>query len=210
MKIRSAICRLLCVAVLLMSAIAASADKKKKDEAQDIDIHNVTKAENLAFPAVPEKQRKFIADYMLREAQNILKQGYRVETERQGEVVVVTIPASKLFTPNSTELEVSGQKLIEPFTAYLKTAGRFKLIVAVHSDDTGSESYLNKITSERLQAVMTFLEKHSANPAQIVGYAMAGSEPLRPNSNIANRAVNRRVEIYIVPDTELIKQAGKK
>ncbi|MDE6164735.1 MAG: hypothetical protein K2F62_03945, partial [Muribaculaceae bacterium] len=61
-----------------------------------------------------------------------------------------------------------------------------------------------------LQAVMTFLEKHSANPSQIVGYAMADSEPLRQNSNIANRAVNRRVEIYIVPDTELIRQAGKR
>ncbi|MDE5934942.1 MAG: hypothetical protein K2G95_04140, partial [Muribaculaceae bacterium] len=139
MKIRSAICRLLCVTMLLMATVTANADKKKKDEAQAIDIHNVTKAQNLAFPTVPEKQRKFIADYMLREAQNILKQGYRVETERQGEVVVVTIPASKLFAPNSTELEVSGQKLIEPFTAYLKTAGRFKVIVAVHSDDTGSE-----------------------------------------------------------------------
>ena len=82
--------------------------------------------------------------------------------------------------------------------------------MAMHSDDTGSEAYLEKLTEERLKSVMDFIEKNSAHPEQIVGYAMASDEPLHPNSNIANRAKNRRLEIYIVPDEEIIKQAGKR
>lgn len=183
---------------------------KKKEVPPAPDIHAISKAENIGYPVVPEKYHKFIADYMLREAQNILKQGYKVETERNGEVIVVTIPASKLFLPNAFELEVSGQKLIEPFSAYLKTENRFKIIMAMHSDDTGSPSYLENLTGERLQAAMSFLENQSTHPEQIVGYAMASDEPIQPNSNIANRALNRRLEIYIIPGTELINQAAKR
>lgn len=191
-------------------AVEAGAQKKKGETTVAPDIHSVSKAENLSFPAVPDKQHKYISDYMLREAQAIVKQGYKVETERQGEIIVVTIPASSLFMPNSTQLEISGQKLLDPFMAYLKTEGRFKIILAMHSDDTGSASYLEKLTGDRLKAVMGYFEKHSEHHEQIAGYALADKEPVRPNSNIANRAQNRRLEIYIVPDQELLRQAGKR
>ena len=210
MRTLSVIFNILCIIALFSTAFDATAQKKKKGDTTPTDIHAVSKAENLAYPVVSEKQHKNVADYMRREAQAIVKQGYKVETERNGEVMVVTIPASKLFLPNTTELEISGQKLLEPFTAYLKSAGRFKIIMAMHSDDTGSEAYLEKLTEERLKSVMDFIEKNSAHPEQIVGYAMASDEPLHPNSNIANRAKNRRLEIYIVPDEEIIKQAGKR
>lgn len=210
MRIRSAIIRLFCVLFAVFIAAEAGAQKKKGEPSVAPDMHTATKAENLSFPAVPEKQHKFISDYMLREAQAIVKQGYKVETERHGEVIVVTIPVSSLFMPNSTELEISGHKLLDPFTAYLKTEGRFKVLVAMHSDDTGSPSYLEKLTSERLKAIMSYLEKHSEHPEQVAGYALSDKEPVRPNSNIANRAQNRRLEIYIVPDEELIKQAAKR
>lgn len=210
MRIRSTIFRILCLIIAAFIAAEAGAQKKKGEAAVAPDIHAVSKSENLSFPAVPEKQHKFISDYMLREAQAIVKQGYKVETERQGEVIVVTIPASSLFMPNSTELEVSGQKLLDPFTAYLKTEGRFKMLLAMHSDDTGSASYLEKLTGDRLKAVTSYMEKHYEHPEQIAGYALSDNEPVRPNSNIANRAQNRRLEIYIVPDQELLRQATKR
>ena len=210
MRTRSMIFRILCVILAVFIAAEAGAQKKKGEVTTAPDIHAVSKSENLTFPAIPDKQHKFISDYMLREAQAIVKQGYKVETERQGEIIVVTIPASSLFMPNSTELEIAGQKLLDPFTAYLKTEGRFKILLAMHSDDTGSASYLEKLTADRLKAVMSYIEKHSDHPEQIAGYAMADKEPVRPNSNIANRAQNRRLEIYIVPDQELLRQATKR
>ncbi len=94
--------------------------------------------------------------------------------------------------------------------AYLKTEGRFKIILAMHSDDTGSASYLEKLTGDRLKAVMGYFEKHAEHHEQIATYALADKEPVRPNSNIANRTQNRRLEIYIVPDQELLRQAGKR
>lgn len=211
MKTLSMTFRIIIVMVTMIMASSAGVwAQKKKGATPPPDIHAITKAENIVYPAVPDKQQKFIADYMLREAQNIVKQGYQVETERNGEVVVVTIPASELFTPNSVDLEVSGQKLLEPFTAYLKSENRFKLLLAMHSDDTGSESYLETLTSERLKAVMDYIESHSAYHDRLIGYALAADEPVRPNSTIANRAKNRRLEIYIVPDEGLINQSKSK
>lgn len=211
MKTLSAIFRIFIFALVAAISTDAAAQKKKAETVTTLpDIHAATKAENIAFPVVGEKLHKPLADYMLREAQAILKQGYQVETERQGEVIVVTIPASSLFMPNATTLEVEGRKLLDPFTAYLHTPGRFKILLAMHSDDTGSESYLTQLTTDRLKAVTDYIAAKTSDTSGLVGYAIGAKEPVRPNSNIANRACNRRLEIYIVPDEELLHQLAKR
>ena len=176
----------------------------------EVDISELTKAENISEPVVPAKQRPLVTDYMKKEAQALLKLGYQVETERKGEVIVVTIPVDKLFEPNETALIKSSISKIEPFLSYLKAENRFKLLVAMHCDDTGSQSYKENLTNERLQAVMDYITSNAVNPDQVVGYAVADDEPLRPNSSRKNREINRRLEIYIVPDVALIKQLRKK
>lgn len=173
------------------------------------ELSTLTKAENLSVPAVPSKQSKAIADYMLLEAQALVKMGYRVETERNGEVIVITIPARELFNPNETELLKSGRTRLEPLASYLKVQGRFKVVLAMHSDDTGSASYKDRLTEDRLDSITEYLASISNYPDQMIGYAMADEEPLQPNNNIVNRDTNRRLEIFIVPDMGLIKKLKK-
>lgn len=170
----------------------------------------LTKRENIRRPEVPAKLHNSITDYMMREAQALLKMGYIVETERNGEVIVITIPNEELFFPNSIELLESGKDKLMPLVAYLKVEDRFKMILAVHTDNTGSDSYKETLTEDRLDNITQYLSSLARYPDQIIGYAMADDEPIAPNTSYANRQKNRRTEIFIVPSNVLIQKIRKK
>lgn len=168
------------------------------------------KANDLATPQVPARQKVAVADYMRREGQALIKMGYRAEKERQGEVIVVTLPAAQLFAPNDTTLMPAAHKLLQPFMAYMEHPDRFKIVVTTHTDDTGSPGYKEWLTNARLDALMAFIAANAVHPEVATGYAMADDEPLATNANRAGRAINRRVELYIVPDQGLLQRLKKK
>ena len=84
------------MAALVMATLPAmviQAQKKDASQEQLIDLSELTLNETLMLPDVPAKQAPYVKSYMKREAQALLKLGYKVETTRQGEVVIATIPA---------------------------------------------------------------------------------------------------------------------
>ncbi len=160
----------------------------------------------LATPIVPQKLNAFVKGYMKREALALHKAGYKVETMRQGEIVIATIPTDKLFAPNDSVLLKNAGSLLRPFLPYFKVNGRFKVLLAIHTDDTGSDNYLTSLSEKRIVALYDYFDTNGLHTDSLTGYPMAANEPLKENSSRANRAENRRLEIYIIPDTGLIEE----
>lgn len=167
-------------------------------------LDDLSLEQTLQLPAVPQKQRDEVKAYMLREAKALQKLGYKVETMRHGEVVIATIPAEKLFAPNDTVLLPGAAKELDSFLPYFRTPGKFKVILAMHSDDTGSEKYLFSLTEKRIVALYDFFDTHAAQTDGLMGYPMGSTEQLVPNDNRERRSQNRRLEIFIIPDQGVI------
>ena len=169
---------------------------------------DLTMEQALAIPAVPQKKNGFIKDYMHREAVALHRLGYKVETMRKGEIVIATIPTDNLFAPNDTVLMKSASKDLKNFLPYFRTPGKFKVVLAVHTDDTGNDSYLRSLSEKRIVALYDYFDKHAANTELLTGYPMGANDPLTDNANRAARAANRRLEIYILPADRLIEEAS--
>jgi hypothetical protein len=199
-------------AVLTTGLFAASAQKGDASQEQLVDLSELTLEETIMLPDVPNKQASYIKEYMKREAQALQKMGYKVETTRKGEVVIATIPADELFAPNDTALLETGAEKLKPFLPYFRTHGKFKVILAMHSDDTGSSEYLYGLTEKRIVALYDYFDKHAAQTDMLQGYPMADSDPLRDKgyTSAADRRANRRLEIFIVPGPMLIVDAKNK
>lgn len=161
----------------------------------------------LRSPMVGPKLRAYVRAYMKSIAENLYREGYDVETMREGEVVITVIPTDNLFAPNDTVLMPTAHKTLEFFKQYATPDDRFKIVVAVHSDDTGSEDYLYNLTERRTVAVLDYLESIGFNPDNIIGFPKGNSSPIAESTSRANRAKNRRLEIFIVPSQELLAQA---
>lgn len=132
-----------------------------------------------------------------------------VEAYRNKEVLLVTIPASLLFAPNSTTLKESADNWLAPFKRYLKQPDTYRVMLVMHTDNTGSESYRDKLTTDRVDAVFDWFEHSGADTTYLFSYSLSDDMPLYANDSMENRDKNRRLEIYLVPGKKMIEQAKK-
>ena len=137
------------------------------------------------------------------------KTGCTVETYRNKEVLLITIPASKLFAPNEVEVRKDAAALLTPIKRYLKDADMYRVLLVMHTDNTGSDKYREHITEERGNALFDWFADQGVDTRYLFSYALADDMPLVENNSMTNRAKNRRLEVYLVPGKKMLEQAKK-
>lgn len=138
------------------------------------------------------------------------KQGNcNIELYRKKEVILITIPASNLFAPNSTELSDRAAKYLKPIMRYMKDPDMFRVLFVMHTDNTGSLQYRDNITADRVDAVAAWFDDQGADTSYTFSYAFGDEAPLVPNTSIENRDKNRRLEVFLMPGTKMLEEAKK-
>ncbi len=189
----------------LALALPMSTGAKKKV----VDIYDLTLDENLAYPEINnEKQATRVQDYQYDMAVALKKKNFDVELMRDGEVIVITLPAGQLFNQNDTTLTDLGKHSLKPLLPLLINPGFYKMLLVMHSDNTGSNRYTQSLTGARVNAVFDWIDDN-ASVDFVVPYALGATDPVVNNNSIDNRRRNRRLEIYLVPGEVMIQQAKK-
>ena len=199
--------RLITIVLLFILALALpmSTGAKKKV----VDIYDLTLDENLAYPEINnEKQATRVQDYQYDMAVALKKKNFDVELMRDGEVIVITLPAGQLFNQNDTTLTDLGKHSLKPLLPLLINPGFYKMLLVMHSDNTGSNRYTQSLTGARVNAVFDWIDDN-ASVDFVVPYALGATDPVVNNNSIDNRRRNRRLEIYLVPGEVMIQQAKK-
>ena len=175
----------------------------------DYDIYDLSLDENLVLPEIKnDKQADKIQDFQLDMAVAFKKSNYDVEIMRDDEVIVITIPASQLFDANDTVLNQIGEERLKPFLRMIKNPGFYKMLLVMHSDNTGSESYTINLTRQRVNAIFDWFDENGSVD-YVVPYALGDTDPVVDNNSVENRKRNRRLEIYLVPEKTMLQQAKK-
>lgn len=163
--------------------------------------------QNLRYPEVKSKYHNSIVEHQSKVGKSLRNLGIQVETIRKGEILVITIPAQQLFEANKTELSKLAVKKLEPVFSLLKTPGFYKFLIAMHSDNTGNSLYSENLTADRAVAITDWAVSNGYPSSDIIPYSMGETSPIVPNNSMSNRATNRRLELYIVPNTLMINSA---
>lgn len=201
---------IICAAVLSLSSFQLPLFGKPSLDKYHEEILEMSVEDNLHSPEVPGKYVEVIKDRQMSMAKFLKGKGMKVETTREGLAVVVTIPAAQLFFPNDTVLRPIADKTLAVIGHYLKTPDFYKVLVVVHSDDTGSDSYLNDLTESRSNAVVDWFSARDLPVSGVIPYGYGADEPIASNISRKGRETNRRVEFYFIPGPEMIKQAKSK
>lgn len=198
------ISRCICLAagLLLSSPLSAAAN--------DDDPYSVNIEQNLATPAINAKHSAVVANAMGLLTRTLRQAGFETQGVRKGEVTMVTIPCRDLFGPNSIEIKAKGKQLLSKLVPYIKRSDKYKVVMAVHADDTGDAIYAERITSDRANAIDEYFASALGGESPVIPYGLGNDEPVAPNTGVANREKNRRVEIYFVPTKDFIDNARKK
>ena len=190
-------------------ALVLLAGQQTLDARDEDDIYELSLDENLSTPEIKNvKQADKIQDFQLDMAVAFKKSNYDVEIMRDDEVIVITIPASQLFDANDTLLNKIGEERLKPFLRMVKNPGFYKMLLVMHSDNTGSEFYTLNLTRQRVNAIFDWFEAN-CSVDYIVPYALGSTDPIVDNNSVENRKRNRRLEIYLVPEKTMLQQAKK-
>ena len=192
---------------LAIVAMACSVSLQAKDHVDD--IYELSLDENLMTPEIKnDKQADRIQEFQYNMAVAFKKSNYEVEVMRDDEVIVITIPASQLFEPNDTVLSKLGEEQLKPFLRMVKNPGFYKMLLVMHSDNTGSSESTLNLTRQRVNAIFDWFDENGSVD-YVVPYALGETDPLVDNNSVENRKTNRRLEIFLVPEQTMLQQAKK-
>jgi len=144
-------------------------------------------------------------DKQKKELENI--EGAQVETVNDGEAIKVTFESGILFATNSSTLNQASKNALTKFASSLKTHSDTDISISGHTDSTGNDKINIPLSEQRAGSVMNYLMSQGVNSARMVSEGFGSSQPIADNTTTAGRAQNRRVEIYIMPNEKMIKEA---
>lgn len=153
----------------------------------------------------------YIGDRMDKQAQRIEEEIPGAEVERVGEGINVTFDEESGVYFATDAYAVEGQSR----EALLKLANIFKeypntnILVEGHTDSTGSDAYNLTLSKNRAQAVTNFLVNQGISKGRIDTKWYGEAQPKYDNSTVEGRSKNRRVEVAIVANEELKKEAER-
>jgi len=199
------------IVAFAMATASYSPSMAASPENVEVDALELSVDENLSTPEVPKKAKTYVKTAMDQLRRHLVKNGLNIELLRDGEVLAITVPCSDLFAPGSIDIKPGGNEILRSLGVVVREPSRYKVLVAVHTDDTGDDVYADSISASRANAIDDCLwQLASGKETNVIPYGIGKDEPRMPNTSRTNREANRRTEIFIVPDRGLLEMAGVK
>ncbi|WP_179343193.1 OmpA family protein [Winogradskyella ursingii] len=150
-----------------------------------------------------------IGKKMDKQAQEIEQEIPGAVVERVDDGIVVTFDEQSgvYFATDKYNINQKSQatlnKLANVFAEYPDT----NILVVGHTDNVGQESYNMTLSKNRAYAVTNYLTSQGLSSGRFTTNWFGESQPMYDNSTAEGRSKNRRVNIAILPNEQMIKDA---
>ncbi|MFZ5637281.1 MAG: OmpA family protein [Pseudomonadota bacterium] len=128
--------------------------------------------------------------------------GTGIEVTRDGDVIKLNLPDGVTFDFNSAALKPQFRPALDQVAATMAEYDRTIVEVSGHTDNVGSDAYNQKLSEERAGTVSTYLIGKGLVRERFEVVGMGERYPVASNDTDGGRALNRRVEIRVVPLTQ--------
>ena len=145
-----------------------------------------------------------VGQYMDRQERELRQRtaGTGVVVERQGDELLLSMPAGITFPINSYQIQPQFYGTLNQVAQTLAEYPSTLIDVYGHTDPPGGDRINIPLSQNRAQSVASYLSRQGVNPARIATQGFGSSQPVDDNGTEAGRAQNRRVEIRVVPATD--------
>ncbi len=150
-----------------------------------------------------------IGNYMDKQAAEIERDIEGARVERVGEGIKITFDSGILFDVNKANLKNNSKTELTKLGTILNKYDDTNILLAGHTDATGSEQYNLELSRRRAQSVSDYLTIQNINPERFTVQGYGESDPIASNDTADGRAQNRRVEVAIWANEKLKKAAEK-
>lgn len=123
------------------------------------------------------------------------------------EAIKVTFDSGILFDFNKSNLSASAKNSLTKFAASLQNNPQTDVQIYGHTDNIGTRAANEKVSTARADEVKKYLINSGVASSRMTSQGLAYDYPVADNSTEAGRAQNRRVEVYITANEEMIQAA---
>lgn len=148
-----------------------------------------------------------IGKYMDKQAKELEAEMEAAKVERVGEGIKVTFDSGLLFAVNSSTLSAKSKEELKKFSEVLNKYPDTNIHIIGHTDDTGSDELNQNLSEKRAASVSQFLASQNVSSSRFTVTGFGETQPLVENNSAANRALNRRVEVVVIANADLVKAA---
>lgn len=113
-----------------------------------------------------------------------------------------------LFEFGRANIKPAAQASIAKLAHYLNQHPDRRILIEGFTDSVGSDSANLALSQRRSQAVADALRAQGVDPTRIATRGYGEAYPVASNSSSSNRAMNRRVEVYISNDNQPVRARG--
>jgi outer membrane protein OmpA-like peptidoglycan-associated protein len=111
--------------------------------------------------------------------------------------VKVSFPGITAFSHDGASISNELQRQLSAVVESLKGITYQNVTVLGHTDSSGQLAYNNRLSQQRAEQVMAFLQQQGLAAEQLLAEGRGPSEPIADNKTSQGRAANRRVEIVV-------------
>jgi len=145
-----------------------------------------------------------IGYYMDTQEAELRKQlrGSGVSVERDGNNINLIMPGNITFSSNKANIEQNFYSVLDSVVLVLKEFDKTLIVVAGHTDSSGSDALNQRLSVQRAQSVSGYLSAAGILNDRIEAIGFGETQPVANNNTEAGKELNRRVEITLLPITE--------
>jgi outer membrane protein OmpA-like peptidoglycan-associated protein len=139
-----------------------------------------------------------IVGAMMDKQERELRQIEGIDVSRTDEdELKVTVRNEILFDFNSAGLRSASRDELREMADVFNKYNDTTIVVAGHTDSVGSESYNQRLSERRANAVSNYLEDIGVRGSRLDAVGYGESRAKASNSSASGRQQNRRVELYV-------------
>ena len=125
--------------------------------------------------------------------------GTGVDVERDGDVIKLNLPDGVTFDFNKTNIKPQFYPALNSIATTLKQYDQTIVEINGHTDNIGTLAANQKVSDARAQSVAAYMAAQGVQPVRMETHGYNYQYPIASNDTEQGRALNRRVEIRLIP-----------
>lgn len=125
--------------------------------------------------------------------------GTGVDVQRDGDVIKLNLPDGVTFDFNKTDVKPQFYPALNSIASTIKEYNQTIVEINGHTDNVGSLAANQKVSEARAQSVGNYLGGQGVQSVRMEMHGYNYQYPVADNTTDSGRALNRRVEIRLIP-----------
>lgn len=150
-----------------------------------------------------------IGRHMEKQTEELQKDLEGATVEQYEEGILIVFDDGAMFAVNSDELSAKAKQNLDEMSEILKKYQDTDILIEGHTDSTGDEDYNKDLSLRRAKSVDVYLISKGVDSARLTYKGYGETQPIATNDTEEGRAQNRRVDVAITANKQMVKAAKR-